>query len=61
LQQPVLALLLVGLLAALLGLPWLSIAPNRLVSGQGLALTRALDGASSGLLLPLLLVAILLP
>ena len=51
--QPVLALLLVGLLAALLGLPFLTLAPNRLVTGQGLALLGLLDGTGWALAAPL--------
>ncbi len=55
--QPVLALLLAGLLAALLGLPFLSIAPNRLVSGQGVSLLSALAGGWWWLPAPVLLLA----
>lgn len=44
-QQWVLALLLAGVLAALLGLPLLTIAPNRLVSGHGLPLLALDSGA----------------
>jgi osmoprotectant transport system permease protein len=51
----VLALLLAGLLGALLGLPWLSIAPNRLLSGRGVKLLELASGA--WLLWPWLLLA----
>ncbi len=62
-QQPVLACLLVGLLGALLGLPWLNIAPNRLLSGQGVPLHTVLAGTFWWLLAPLavLTVAVWLP
>ena len=62
-RQRVLAVLLVLLFAALLGLPTLTIAPNRLVTGQGVALQSLLAGAWWGLLAPvaLLLAAVFAP
>ena len=52
-QQPVLALLVGALIAVLLGLPFLSVAPNRLATGQGVPLVALLSGAWWGLLAPL--------
>lgn len=57
LRQPVLALLVVALIAVLLGLPFLSIAPNRLMAGQGTPLAEVLSGAWWGLLAPVALLA----
>lgn len=48
-QQPVLAVLVAGLLAALLGMPFLSVAPHRLVTGQGEWLWALPTGAGWGL------------
>ena len=42
--QPVLAILLAALLSALLWLPFLTVAPNRLVTGHGVALRTLLTG-----------------
>jgi osmoprotectant transport system permease protein len=58
-RQRVLALLLGLLLAALLGLPFLSIAPNRLMTGQGVALHLLLTGDWAWLALPAALLAAL--
>ncbi|MEO5697106.1 MAG: ABC transporter permease, partial [Burkholderiaceae bacterium] len=62
-RQRVSALLFVATLAALLGLPFLSVAPNRLVTGQGQALATLLTGAWWWLLAPAALwaAALLLP
>ena len=46
-RQPVLALLVAALIAVLVGLPFLSVAPNRLVTGQGVPLAALLTGAWS--------------
>jgi osmoprotectant transport system permease protein len=51
-RQRVLALLLVLLLAALLALPTLTIAPNRLVTGQGVTLLALLNSIWWALLAP---------
>ena len=56
-RQPVLALLVTALIAVLLGLPFLSVAPNRLVTGQGVPLAAVLEGAWWGLLAPVVLLA----
>lgn len=56
--RPVLTLLLVGLMAALLGLPFLTVAANRLVTGQGVGLLALLAGAWWALLAPLGLLAV---
>lgn len=56
-QQPVLALLVAALILVLLGLPFLSVAPNRLVSGQAVPLAALLFGAWWGLLVPVVLLA----
>ncbi len=56
-QQPVLALLVAALIAVLLGLPFLSVAPNRLVTGQGVPLAALLSGTSWGWLAPVVLLA----
>jgi osmoprotectant transport system permease protein len=56
-RQPVLALLVAAMIAVLLGLPFLSVAPNRLVTGQGVPLAALLEGAWWGLLVPGLLLA----
>ncbi len=53
LPQPVLTLLWVLMAAALLGWPLLLLAPNRLVTGQGLALLGLACGAQWALLLPI--------
>jgi len=59
--QPVLTLLLAGLLAALLSLPFLTIAANRLVTGQGVLLLSLLVDAWWALLAPVgLLVLVVL-
>ncbi len=50
-RQRVLAVLLVSLLAALWLLPFLRVAPNRLLSGQGVALESLIDGGRLVLLL----------
>ncbi len=57
-QQPVLAVLLAGMLAALAGLPFLSIAPNRLLAGQGVALPAMPIGVWWWLLAPAALLAV---
>jgi osmoprotectant transport system permease protein len=51
-QQPVLAVLTALLLASLLLLPFLTVAPNRLVTGQGIAWHTLLSGAAAWLLAP---------
>ena len=56
-RQPVLALLVAAMIAVLLGLPFLSVAPNRLVTGQGVPLAALLEGAWWGLLAPGVLLA----
>ncbi len=43
-RQPVLALLMVGLLVALLALPFIGVAPNRLLSARGVALLAVPGG-----------------
>ena len=66
-QRRVLAVLLAGVLAAVWLLPFLRVAPNRLLSGQGVALDAVFDAARSGvwwlLLAPVswLALAVLLP
>ncbi len=55
LPQPVLTLLWALMAAALLGWPFLLLAPNRLVTGQGLALASLASGAQAWLLLPITL------
>jgi osmoprotectant transport system permease protein len=54
-RQPVLALLVAALISVLLGLPFLSVAANRLVTGQGVPLAALLEGAWWGLLAPVVL------
>jgi osmoprotectant transport system permease protein len=54
-QQPVLAVLMALLLASLLLLPFLTVAPNRLVTGQGIAWHTLLADAAAWLLVPLAL------
>ncbi len=54
-QQRVPALLFVATLTALGGLPFLTVAPNRLVTGQGQALATLLAGAWWWLLAPMAL------
>ena len=49
-QQPVLACLLLAGLAAALGLPLISVAPNRLLAGQGIGLPAMLIGVRAGVL-----------
>jgi osmoprotectant transport system permease protein len=56
-QQPVLALLLLLLLASLLWLPLLTVAPNRLLTGQGLPWHTLLNGVAAALLIPLAVLA----
>ena len=51
-QQPVLAVLMAVLMASLLLLPFLTVAPNRLVTGQGIAWHMLLAGAAAWLLAP---------
>lgn len=62
-RQRVLAVLLVGVLAAVCWLPFLRVAPNRLLSGQGVQLETLLSGPWWWLLAPLswLVLAVLLP
>jgi len=56
--QPVLTLLLVSLMAGLVGLPFLIVAANRLVTGQGVGLLALLAGGWWTLLAPLGLLAV---
>ena len=62
-RNRVLALLVVTSLAAGLGLAFLSHAPNRLVSGTGIALAQLLGGARSVVLIPamMLMLAVFMP
>ncbi len=62
-QQRVLALLLLAMLVSVLVWPFLTIAANRLVTGQGVALHTLLTGTRLALLLPgmLLVLALCLP
>jgi osmoprotectant transport system permease protein len=55
--RPVLALLAAALIWVLLGLPFLTMAPNRLVTGQGVPLSELLSGAGWGLPVAVLLLA----
>ncbi len=62
-RQHVLAVLLVGVLLTVWLLPFLRVAPNRLLSGQGVALHAELSGGWWAMLVPLLWMAcaVLLP
>jgi len=51
--QPVLAVLMALLMASLLLLPFLTVAPNRLVTGKGVAWCALLAGTATWLLAPL--------
>ena len=59
LKNRVLLTLLVLLLLAAFGLPFLSYAPNRLLSGKSISLISLLHGPALWLLLPLLVLAVL--
>lgn len=59
LKNRVLLTLLILLLLAAFGLPFLSYAPNRLLSGKSIPLISLLHGPALWLLLPLLLLAVL--
>lgn len=59
LKNRVLLTLFILLLLAAFGLPFLSYAPNRLLSGKSISLISLLHGPALWLLLPLLALAVL--
>jgi osmoprotectant transport system permease protein len=58
-KNPVLLTLFILLLLATFGLPFLSYAPNRLLSGKSISLISLLQGSALWLLLPLAALALL--